>query len=216
MLLRPLLLTSFLLDDYLAENTFFSADQIILTSASSKTALGLAFMLQHQKAARSKPMTITALTSASNLEFVSNLGYYDKVVSYDQIAELDASRSSISIDFAGNGQVLTAIHKHFAGQLLFSSLVGAAHWDQRGGEKNLPGATPAVFFAPGYWAQRAKALGPAELMNRFAELWQPLADSVDKWLEVKELTGEQQIKQGYLDTLNGKISPQQGVIMHMG
>ena len=215
MLLRPLLITSFLLDDYLAENNFFDAEQIILTSASSKTALGLAFMLQHQRAKRGKSLTITALTSNSNLEFVRNLGYYDKVVSYDQINELDASQATVSVDFAGNGQVLGEVHKHFAEQLLFSSLVGAAHWDQRGGEKNLPGATPQVFFAPGYWAERAKVLGAAELMTRFAMLWQPLASSVSKWMEVTELTGEQDIKQGYLDTLDGKINPQQGIIMRM-
>ena len=215
MLLRPLLITSFLLDDYLAENDFFAADQIILTSASSKTALGLAFMLQHQRAKRDKPLTITALTSNSNLEFVRNLGYYDKVVSYDQIGDLDASQPSVSVDFAGNGTVLAQVHKHFADNLRFSSLVGAAHWDQRGAEKDLPGPAPQVFFAPGYWEARAKELGAAALMTRFASLWQPLVGSVSAWMDISELQGEQAIKQGYLNTLDGKVSPQQGVIMRM-
>ena len=213
MLLRPLLLTSFLLDDFLAENAFFSADQIILTSASSKTALGLAFMLQHQRSQRGQPLTITALTSSSNCAFVESLGYYDKVVSYDAISSLDANQVSVSVDFAGNGQVLADIHQHFADNLRFSSLVGAAHWDQRGGDKQLPGPAAEVFFAPGYWETRGKELGNAELMQRFARLWAPLVGSVAKWMKVNEVRGEQAIAQAYLDTLKGNISPEQGTIM---
>src|SRR5205085_9527602 len=41
-LLRPLFMLSFLLDDFLAENDFFGAKRVMLSSASSKTAIGLA------------------------------------------------------------------------------------------------------------------------------------------------------------------------------
>jgi len=37
-LLRPLFVTSFLIDDFLADNRFFGASQVVLSSASSKTA----------------------------------------------------------------------------------------------------------------------------------------------------------------------------------
>lgn len=213
MLLRPLLITSFLLDDFLAAEDFFGADQVILTSASSKTALGLAFMLAHQRKSRGKPLTITALTSPGNAAFVEGLGYYDRVVSYDAIDQLDASQGTVSVDFAGNGEVLTTLHKHFGEQMLFSSLVGAAHWDQRGGDKNLPGAKPEVFFAPGYWETRGKELGNAVLMQRFAELWSPLVASVQSWMKVTELQGQEAMRQAYLDTLHGNIQPDQGLIL---
>ncbi|GGD01143.1 DUF2855 family protein [Halopseudomonas salina] len=213
MLLRPLLITSFLLDDFLATKDFFGADQIILTSASSKTALGLAFMLSHQRKTRGKPLTITALTSAGNLSFVESLGYYDRVVSYDDIDQLDSNQSTVSVDFAGNGEVLTALHKHFKDRMLFSSLVGAAHWDQRGGDKDLPGAKPEVFFAPGYWEVRGKELGNAALMQRFAELWAPLVASVESWMKITTVEGQEAVRKAYLDTLHGNIQPDQGLIL---
>ena len=217
MLLRPLLLTSFLLDDFLQENDCFGAEQIILTSASSKTALGLAFMLQHQRASRGgKPQRIVALTSSGNVSFVAGLGYYDQTIAYDQLDQLDASIPSVLIDFAGNGGLLADVHTHLGDNLTFSSLVGAAHWDQRKTEKNLPGAKPEVFFAPGYWAQRSKALGPAELMQRFASLWMPLTRSVGSWMEIRTAEGGDAIRQGYVDTLNGLIRPETGVIMKIG
>ncbi|HEY5646442.1 MAG TPA: DUF2855 family protein, partial [Pseudomonadales bacterium] len=42
MLYRPLFTTSFVLDDYFADNAFFGASNVILGSASSKTAFGMA------------------------------------------------------------------------------------------------------------------------------------------------------------------------------
>ncbi|WP_341707789.1 DUF2855 family protein [Halopseudomonas sp.] len=214
MLLRPLLLTSFLLDDFLYDNNYFDAEQIILTSASSKTALGLAFMLSHQRQSRnSTPQRIVALTSEGNAEFVSGLGYYDHTIAYDQLDQLDSDVPSVLIDFAGNGTVLAALHQQLDKNLKYSSLVGAAHWDQRKGEKNLPGAKPEVFFAPGYWAKRNKELGTAELMGRFANLWAPLAKSVNSWIEIKTIEGTEAMLQTYLDTLNGLIKPETGMIM---
>lgn len=51
MLFRPLFLTAFLLDDYLAEGDLFGASAVVLTSASSKTAIGLASLLSENKRA---------------------------------------------------------------------------------------------------------------------------------------------------------------------
>src|SRR5580704_18504761 len=42
MLLRPLFLTSFLIDDFLEDSDLFGADTVVLSSASSKTASALA------------------------------------------------------------------------------------------------------------------------------------------------------------------------------
>src|SRR5579863_7101428 len=44
-LLRPLFMLSFLVDDFLREHEFFGARRAVLSSASSKTAFGLAHLL---------------------------------------------------------------------------------------------------------------------------------------------------------------------------
>ena len=213
MLLRPLLVTSFLLDDFMARQDFFEAEQVILTSASSKTALGLAFMLNHQRRDRGQPRVVTALTSPDNVDFVSSLGYYDQVVAYDALESLDAGQPSVSVDFAGNGQVLRRLHEHFAENLKFSSLVGASHWDQRGGSKGLPGPKPELFFAPKYWEQAAAEYGTAQLMQRFAGLWQPLVASMEQWMRIAEVHGAKDVARAYENTLEGRVSPEQGLIL---
>src|SRR6187551_692974 len=61
---RPLFGTSYLLDDYLEENGLFGARTAVLSSASSKTALGLAFLLT-----QAKRCAVVGLTSAGNRDF---------------------------------------------------------------------------------------------------------------------------------------------------
>jgi hypothetical protein len=51
-LLRPLFTTSFLIDDLLADNRFFGARTVVLSSASSKTAYGTAFSLAQRRGGR--------------------------------------------------------------------------------------------------------------------------------------------------------------------
>ena len=99
MLYRPLFTTGFVLQDYLAVNDFFSADKIILGSASSKTALGLAFMLKKL----SPDVRVVGLTSAGNRDFVESTGLYSEIVSYDQIEnKLDASIAHGFVDMYGD------------------------------------------------------------------------------------------------------------------
>src|SRR4051794_8395607 len=75
-LLRPLFMLSFLVDDFLAENEFYGAKNVMLSSASSKTAYGLAHLLHTQR----KGIKVIGLTSAGNVDFVRSLGCYDEVV----------------------------------------------------------------------------------------------------------------------------------------
>lgn len=73
-LLRPLFLTSWLIDDFLADNAFFGAQDaaqragmqpvLLLSSASSKTAYGTAAQL-----AQRDGVAVVGLTSASNVAF---------------------------------------------------------------------------------------------------------------------------------------------------
>src|SRR5262249_6369962 len=115
-LLRPLFMLSFLVDDFLAENDFYGARSVILSSASSKTAFGLA----HQLHTLRKDIRVIGLTSAGNTDFVRSLGCYDEVVTYDRIASLPTNVPVAFVDMAGNSDVRARLHRHFGEQLKYS------------------------------------------------------------------------------------------------
>ena len=164
MLLQPLFFTSFLIDDFLADNDFFGATQVVATSASSKTGFGTAHML-----AKRDGLKIIGLTSASNVEFVQSLGCYDEVVTYDDIANLSVD-PTVLIDFAGNQNVVRAVHERFGDDLKHSAIIGGTHWDaDRPEPAPMPGAKPELFFAPARIEVRAKDWGVSEMQRQLGE-----------------------------------------------
>ena len=207
MLYRPLFTTSFVLDDYLYDNNFFAANQIILGSASSKTAFGLAFLL-----AKRDNLKVVGLTSAGNVDFVNSLGIYDQVVTYDNVEDIE-QQASAYVDMAGNRGVLARVHHHLAQQLLCSCGVGITHWDARDGNNvgELPGAKPEMFFAPSQIMKRQSELGTAVYQGNIAAATNDFFNAVDEWVKIEEFPFAE-IESVYSTVLNG-ASPNIGYVV---
>jgi hypothetical protein len=234
MLLRPLFITSFLIDDYLADNGFFGADTVVLSSASSKTAYGTAFLLSRRgRAAGSteRPVRVVGLTSRSNAAFVKRLGCYDEVLGYDEIARLPADAPTAYVDMAGNAATRAAIHRQLAQRLTVSCAVGGTHWDHlgvpgagvgAGGDAPagpLPGPKPTLFFAPAQVKKRNADWGPGGLERRVAGAWQafmqPVTDPAAPWMRVVRGRGPQAVEQVVRQMLDGRAAPDEGHVLTM-
>jgi hypothetical protein len=202
MLLRPLFFTSYLIDDFLQDGVLQSAGTVVLSSASSKTASALAFLL-----ARREGIEIIGLTSPRSLEFTGQLGVYDEVVAYEDIGSLP-QQAAVYVDMAGNSDVRSAVHQRYGAQLAHSAVVGATHHDQMGAVPDaLPGPRPELFFAPDRAAKRAKDWGRDGLERRLADAWTPYVEWTGGWLEVIHGHGPKDLEQAYLDLLDGRIDP---------
>ena len=129
---------SFLVDDFLAENEFYGAKSVMLSSASSKTAYGLAHLLH----ARGNGIKVIGLTSAGNTAFVKSLGCYDEVVTYDSVNALPADYAVAYVDMAGNSPLREKLHRHFGDQMKYSGRIGLTHRSSSPDEPELPGAKP--------------------------------------------------------------------------
>jgi hypothetical protein len=221
-LLLPLFTTSFLIDDFLDDEKFFGAQQVLLSSASSKTAFGTAFCLSLRRGRPGAPR-IVGLTSAANLAFCRSLGCYDEVRAYDAIGAMDRSLPSVYVDFAGNATLRRSIHEHFGAALRYSCSVGGTHWDELGGGRDLPGPKPTLFFAPAQIARRSAAppagWGPAELQARIAAAWtafmKPVNDPVAPWLRVRNARGPQAVRDACLALLDGKVDARDGLMLSL-
>jgi Protein of unknown function (DUF2855) len=215
-LLRPLFTTSFLIDDFLADNGFFGARRVILSSASSKTAYGTAFCLSQRRGAP-QAVQVIALTSPGNMAFTQGLGCYDEVLTYDALTRLGADAPAVYVDFSGSVVVRTGVHAHFADQLKYSCSVGATHWDELGSGKGLPGPRPTLFFAPAQVKKRNADWGAASLQQRIATAWlafmKPVTNAQRPWLHVVRGSGPQAVAQTYLALLDGKVSPMEGHVL---
>jgi len=209
-LLRGLFMTSFLVDDLLDDEEFHGAESVIVTSASSKTSIALAYLLNKRAGCKT-----VGLTSPRNRAFVQGLGFYDEVVLYDEIASLDASTRSVIVDMAGNGEVVESVHSHFGDQLAYSSTVGATHWESKPRTKTLVGPEPVFFFAPGRIVKRTEDWGARGLQERLGEAWRDFASASKKWLEIQHHVGPEALERVYLDVLTGRLDPKDGHVIRL-
>jgi Protein of unknown function (DUF2855) len=215
-LLRPLFATSFLIDDFLADNGFFGATTVVLSSASSKTAYGTAFCLA-QRRGTPEAITVVGLTSPGNAEFTRALGCYDDVLCYDDVATTLPQVASVYVDFSGDTAVRAAVHRRLADRLAYSCAVGGTHWDALGGGGDLPGPAPVLFFAPEQARKRAEEWGPAGLQERMATAWtafmEPVTNAEHPWLTVVTRHGRDAVEQCYAALLDGTVPANEGHIL---
>ena len=208
MLLRPLFFTSFLIDDQLADEGLGARGPVVMSSASSKTALAAAFML-----AQREGVELIGLTSARNAGFVDGLGIYARTVPYEEIGTLERGPATF-VDFAGDGEVRFAVHSHYGGELLHSMAVGVTHWEEfTGGAGELPGPPPTFFFAPTRVTKRSEDWGGAGLERRVAEAWHPFCEWAGGWLEVEHGEGFEAARDAYLDVLEGRVEPSRAHVL---
>jgi hypothetical protein len=80
------------------------------------------------------------------------------------------------------------LHRHFGDQMKYSGRIGLTHRGTSPDEPLLPGAKP---------------------------VWFDFAPKLDSWLTVIEGKGPATVKQIYLDTLNGRVPPDQGHILSL-
>jgi len=210
---RPLILTGILLDDFIAEgNDYFGARCIVIPSASSKTAFGLAFML----ARRHTDRTVVGLTSAGNAAFVRNLGFYSQVKTYDEIATL-AEAPTVVVDVAGDGRIRTALLQRLGSHLTTTITVGLSHWEQAGAApaEMSSGDSTVFFFAPAWLEQRRADWGPAVLGQRIVGAWHEFMERAETWVHIVRGEGPDAVKAVYTSMVEGRPGPDEAHVLSL-
>jgi hypothetical protein len=206
---RPLFLTGWLIADQLEDDGDYGASQILVASASSKTAIGLAHALQQ----RSERPMIVGLTSAGNAAYVEQLGLYDRVVTYDAISAMDADVASALVDMAGNPQVAARVHNHFDDALKASIVVGKSHWDAADDGTPIAGPPRQMFFAPGRSEKRIGEWGPDAFRQKLEAAWLGFADLAPRILSIDKRQGAEAALAAYAETVAGKADAKSGLVI---
>ncbi|MEO7886069.1 MAG: DUF2855 family protein, partial [Polaromonas sp.] len=198
----------------LADNGFFGASAMLLSSASSKTAYGTAFQL-----AKRPGVEVIALTSPGNVAFCESLGCYSRVVTYDQLDAIAADTACIYVDFAGSAGLRQRIHTRF-GHLRYNCSIGGTHVDDlaaKGSAKDLPGPRPTLFFAPSQAKKRVADWSEEGFGKQLASAWRDFTRQVAgtgaPWLIAQRHAGQVSVQAAYQDVLAGKGDPRTGHIL---
>jgi Protein of unknown function (DUF2855) len=208
--LRPLFFTSFILDDYLADRAFNGARTVLLSSASSKTALGTAFLLR-----RRGDVKVVGLTSARHRDFVERTGCFDAVRSYDDADALDWESPNSFVDFSGNVAFRDGLHARLGDKLVHSLRVGATHWQDLAESGQSIGVETETFFGPAQIRKRRNDWGVAELNARYATAQASFSEVAAQWLKISYGFGLPHLAQVYRNLLEGRADPACASIVYL-
>lgn len=213
MIFGPLFKTGFLIEYFMRSESWFGASQVVLTSASSKTAMGLASVAKHN----SPDIKRVGLTSEGNIDFVESTGLYDKVTTYTEVGMLPIAET-VTVDFAGNAGLLAKLHEHYEDTLKYSCLVGATHIEQRGSggmtdDRGLPGPKPTLFFAPDHAVSFFKEHGTAEGGKLVGKAWHAFLSDAADTVEIVKHSGLEAARDVYLKMLSGSVDPSKGIVV---
>lgn len=210
MLFAPLFKTGFLIETMFRAEGWFGAQNLIMTSASSKTAMSLASVAKDL----SPGIKRVGLTSRGNVDFVRGTGLYDDVVAYGDEETLPQV-PSVAVDFAGSAIVGRAVHSRLADTLRYSCSVGMTHFGGRGSATDapLPGPKPVLFFAPDYAVAAVKEMGPKAFGEAVAKSWKCFLGAVDGTIKPDIRSGLEAAALAFKQTLQGKADPAIGIII---
>jgi hypothetical protein len=188
---RPLFGTSVLLDLDLGENGLPGA--AVLTSASSKTAIGLAHLL------RERPVRVLGMTSPQRRSWVEGLGLYDDVLGYDELDALSAGDDVVLIDFTGDWALARRLHERLGPSLRRSLLVGYTH---RRGDAVEPPEAAVRFSTPAEIVRRGRTLATG-----YADAWSGFGPVAGRLLRIERITTGAALMAAYRDLLAGRADP---------
>jgi Protein of unknown function (DUF2855) len=206
---RPLFLTGWLIADQFDDERDYGAEQVLVASASSKTAIGFAYAMMQ----RVRRPQIIGLTSRANARALSALDMYDSILCYDDIDLLDSALPSALVDMAGNASVTGAVHSHFGDSLVKSIVVGKSHWDANSASGELAGAPREGFFAPDRSQKRVADWGARGFGERLASAWLGFMDIAPSIARIDKRSGPDAALAAYHEILGGAADPKIGIII---
>lgn len=215
-LLFPLHITSFCLCDYLQYEDYLGAEQIIIVSASSKTAIGLAQGLHREKG---RP-EIVGLTSKRNLDFVKDLNSYDHVITYDELDNINIDSAAVMVDMAGNREILGKLHSSLGNKMIKCITVGMTHWDNETTADDTMGQLmnrerTEFFFAPDHIQKRISDWGTEGYNQKTSSFMDTRAEQSKSWINIKEVSGLDNFLSTYDNVIQGDINPNEGIIVNI-
>lgn len=193
--LRQSFWLSFLLADFLGQRQCFGADYVVLSSASSKSAVGTAHLLSGHR-------PVIGLTSAARRGAVADTRAYAQVLTYEEVATLPGG-TAVFLDFAGRPELIATVHEHYGAHLRHSALAGFTQGLGADTGGLLPGPEPELFSVPEYILARAREVGMPVLGQRFEEALAEFAGWCATWLRVVHVVGADGVADTYRSILDG-------------
>jgi len=158
---------------------------VLISCASAKTALALAFCL------RMRDMRyVFGLTSKEHLEFARSTDLYHEVFTYDDVDSLPNTHTVVYMDFKCDGELRQQITLRMGTNLMYNMVIGPAVFQKKMKDQVFEKRAREVLFDESSWRERRRMVAEVTKTGRNEKLkhsYQAFIDRMKKIIAVKHV-----------------------------
>merc|ERR1712176_634393 len=183
---------------YMDENLLVDTgmiNSVIISCASSKTALALAYCLRMREM-----RYVVGLTSQEHLDFVNAADLYHEVFTYDQADELPNDRTIVYMDFKCDGELRQRITLRMGTNLMYNMVLGPAVFQKRMKDQVFEKRAREVLFDESSWRERRRMVAEVTKTGRNEKLrysFPAFVERMRKHIKLRRVSGEAAFKDMY-------------------
>jgi hypothetical protein len=205
-LLHPLFPASFNLAELVARQVAEGVTDVVISSASSKVAVGLARLLAERGQVR-----ITGVTGHES--FVTRLGSFHTVLGYQELDGLPTGQRTMFIDLTNSVEFMQEVYQRLGTRLAATVLVGFTHPRRESAPPALTDPVPQHFFAPAFEDEQIRSEGAEAYHRRYADAEATFIAEAPDWLRIGHGHGPAALDDALSAALAGKQPPDVGDVL---
>eukprot|EP00933_Yihiella_yeosuensis_P052223 TRINITY_DN50249_c0_g1_i1.p1 TRINITY_DN50249_c0_g1~~TRINITY_DN50249_c0_g1_i1.p1 ORF type:complete len:478 (+),score=91.40 TRINITY_DN50249_c0_g1_i1:153-1586(+) len=182
-------------------------NSVIISCASSKTALALAYCL------RMRDMRyVVGLTSQEHLEFVKSTELYHEVYTYEEAGSLPNKHTVVYMDFKCDGELRQTITLRMGTNLMYNMVVGPAIFQKKMKDQVFEKRAREVIFDESSWRERRRMVAEVTKTGRNEKLgysYKAFVERMKKYITVKHIGSLERLKSMYDDLYSNRALPSQ-------
>merc|ERR1719428_2356521 len=177
---------AFYMDEQLLVETGMISS-VIISCASSKTALALAYVLRMREM-----RYVVGFTHKEHLDFVKSTDLYHEVFCYDDVDKLPTDHTVVYMDFKCDGELRQRITLKMGTNLMYNMVLGPAVFQKRMKDQVFEKRAREVIFNESSWRERRRMVAEVTKTGRNEKLknsYKAYVERMKRYITVRHSCG---------------------------
>merc|ERR1712217_1001029 len=209
MVAKEIYTMAFYMDENLLVDTGM-INSVIISCASSKTALAIAYCLKMREM-----KYVFGLTSQTHLDFCKSTDLYDDVFTYDNVDSLPNNHTIVYMDIRCDGQLRQEITLRMGTNLMYNMVIGPAVFQRKVKDQVFEKRAREILFDEASWRDRRRQVAEVTKTGRNEKLkdsFPSFVERLKRHVKLKHLSGADAFVQMYDRVYSNSVSPTEAFV----
>mmetsp|Transcript_92017 Transcript_92017/g.213858 ORF Transcript_92017/g.213858 Transcript_92017/m.213858 type:complete len:481 (+) Transcript_92017:80-1522(+) len=209
---KELYTMAFYMDENLLVDTGM-INSVIISCASAKTAMALAFCLRMREM-----RYVVGLTSKEHLDFVRSTELYHEVFTYEDVAQLPNNHTIVYMDFKCDGELRQNITLRMGTNLMYNMVLGPAVFQRRMKDQIFEKRAREMLFDESSWRERRRMVAEVTKTGRNEKLrysFKTFVDRLKKYVRLRHFSGMEGFTKLYDKVYSNTALPSEAFVCSM-